>query len=366
MIRRLNPSETSYRNTGLYIYHLKKPNDLLTEIIDKVIQSRGHDVYVFLEICYRLVINQNLFDVICDMIDSDNHRDKIYIYMTAVKNNRADIIDLLAERKFNFNQLLCPQSELNEFMCPESELNELMWFDNACSYIPCVKENCDILAFAVSQNNHSMVIKLMYYGADINANDQPALMEACEYDNNIIFDYFLDLGISYKYLCRMFTQCCLKNNIVGMQKLSKNINVHDVLSVLNDSIGSYTVDVVKFLLDNDYISVTDGSLYLACTNLNYELADFLLNYGIKPSADTIKNILLNVDIKIIGLLTKYRVDMSMLKPYEKYTNTVNNLLECNIEPYALITYFLNVLEEFELSIQMKRSSDLIGIYSIGT
>lgn len=332
-LNNFNQHDFSYKNTGIYIYHNKNPHDYdLKNIIEKVINDNPISLTSmnFLDKCYEKIIENNLRNVLCDMIDSNYRDDKIVICITAIDKNCLDIIDLLADKNFDFNQLVLSNNFLNvvTLLLPDSN------------------SNYDILTFAVRRQKLTMIKKLISYGANPLANNQMALLETCKMNYDII-DCFLELDIPHNFLCQMFLKCCSENFIYGINKLlSLGVTINEVTTEINNSIGKYSVDVVKILVDNNYLINTNMPLHMACINSNDKLVDFFLDFGLKPNVNTIEHVFDKMDMKIINLFTKYCICLSALKPCIDYEKLTNDLLNNDIKPLVLITYLFKKLETY--------------------
>jgi hypothetical protein len=306
--------------TGLYQYHMENLANLkLKNIIDQV-KDRNRMCLTsiqFLTDCYKKIINNNMYEVIYDMLKSDYHYDKNIICLAAIYKRRTDIMDILKDNNFDFNQMVHPNHLLVE------------------AY------NYNFLSFAIRYSTLTIIKKLIECGADLMANNQLALKEICVQSKDEIFDYLLDLEIEYKYLCDIFIICCSENNTSRLQKiLLKGININHVSKILDCEIGGYNVKTVVFLLDNNYVinMNNDKILYDASIKSNYGMIDFLLKTGLKPDYKTIEYVYMKMDVKIIEIFIKYQIDLAQLKPINNNDHLINKILECGMDKYVLITY----------------------------
>ena len=306
-------------NTKLYKYHMQHPEfHTLTEIIT---EYKNESADNFLSACYTKILKIGMEYIIYGIVNEPNSDDEMVICIVAIYANRLDIIDFLLSKNFNLHQTISFNNRHYMF---------------------------DILTKAISYSNLSTVKYLVENGANPCKNNFCAFDAACLSKSEDVFDFFIDMDMSYQTLCLIFIQCCrlgngrCNNKNSKLKKIfNKGININDVTENIIESVGIFSVEIVIFFMDNGFdIYHSDKILYNACKATNHELVDFLLGNGLQTNADILGIIFDFMDIKMIEILIKHNINLSDVKPKIHY-DIGNQLESIGMTKDVLIDFLMN-------------------------
>jgi hypothetical protein len=321
-----------YTNTKIYKYHTLHPElSALEEIITDSLIRSNFSKNSFLRNCYTRIIDCGLELIIYDIMSEPHDNDELAICKVAIDKNKLNLLDFLLTKKFDLNQIISD--------------------DNIHHFL-----DYDILSYAVIINNLSIVKYLVENGADPLKNEGCALKKAYVSKTEDIFDYFINLDMSYQSLCGAFDCCC---NHIGRREnhdsdklkklINKGININDISEVISSHIVNFPIDMVKFLVDRGFNIDSARILARACAISNDEFVDFYLEQGLQINMDCLKIIFNTMNMDMINILIKHNINLSVLEQIKDHCDTTNKLEALGLDKDVLIGYLMNKINRNEYS-----------------
>jgi ankyrin repeat protein len=332
VIRPIAAYSYDYTNTKIYKYHEKHLElDLLTKNIDKMNNGSSVNVIRYLLTRYSEIMENGLEYILYDIINQPYDIEEQAIFLAAIDKNKIEIMDFLLSKNFDPNQLV-----------DGSQLG----FGYS-----------DFLTYATRTNNLFIVKYLVENGADPFKNRMNAFRVSLFHSD--IFNFFINLEISYQNLCAAFICVCInvrhnknKNIYFEIHKkiFDKGINISDIHDVIIKYIGTFPVDLVIFLMDNGLDIGSKNILASAVSVSNFELVDFLLQQGLQMDPGCLKIIFDNMRIEMVKVLIKHNINLSIVKPPKNHYDIATKLetlgMEKDIFIDFLIENFYHPIREF--------------------
>lgn len=310
-----------FENSKLMEYVTNNPdNTELNAIVKPDISTRYLSTYDY----YKKIIENNMIYVLNDIVDGSNSVDEIIIFKYAIENKRYDLLDILIDSGFDLNNYN-----------PLFFSTYLRGMDtNMCKYF--VSKGIDLqicCQYAYNTIGSTTLLPtddILCYILDFIT------------DKNILLNIFIIYHTqqSFGYLNYVF-------DFNTVKKIVETGVVFDTdFAKLLCYFGKYKPTEIQYLL-NSGLQLDNSLLGYAFRNLNTDLVDFLLDYGLVIDHNVIKRIFIDCEPSVIALLSKYNVDFEQINnEYEvKHRILINAYNDMGLSKDALIGILLDNFED---------------------
>jgi hypothetical protein len=323
---KLDQNMNSILHTVIYQYHIQHLENLqLSDIILRsVTYSHGIDV-IFMYHCYVFLMDNNILDILYETIGKSVNED-IIILLVAIDKSQIDVLNILISNGFNLNQLIFPTGKH--------------------IYFP--------LMHAIRVENLPMIKYLIEKGADPFQYDGIAFIKSC--DTYAIFEYFIELDVSNKYLSKLFYHIISHESFTNVKIrkiLERGFIIENIDQFIENYNGVFTVAMIEFLSEMGYTLNFDKlmNIQLGLTkNGRYRTYDsvlikFLLEHGTMPDSKVIQRSILTIDIWLIKLFLEHDIDFTIASEelsskkdkYRDLINKIKNNMDQDLLIVGLIT-----------------------------
>lgn len=272
--------------------------------------------------------------VIYDILNLPLGDDESFICMVAVDNNMTEILELLISKEFDFNYVFIRNNY------------ESLYCGSILDY--CIRKNkVSMFKFFVDYFvDHSVDNRVV----DIKKMSYDSIQKIYQTDNEELFDYYLNIISLTNDAHHILAKCCEYNSQYEKVKkvLKLGLNVTDNSEYLGFFIRDCSLEIIKLLIEHGLI-VNDDLLTISFLHNKLYLVEFLLNYGIAPTRETLMGIFKTMNIPIIKLLLNNNIDLSILPNYYKETHVefINQLESHGLDRDKLLHYFLQKIDHDE-------------------
>ena len=329
----------SFNHSQIYRFnqnnlHMAELTNIMEDVIDNTNFSHS------LCLCYDALIKNNMGEIISKIIDNcnidaDGH-EMVAICLAAIINEDINIINMLSEKKFNFD------IKFNTYI-------------NTClTYV-------NLIDYAIYHNKNTVAQYLLELGTNLvidltNQSNKLSFALSNLLDDKL-FDFILDSYPQYHQSLFIASICC--PNIRRMDKLltssSTNIdielptnNLHEYYNVARNIYKNLNLDIFK-LLTKYGLNVTQELLEKIFVNCDIILVDYIMSeYHFVPNNKLIDNVLSSLDMEKIKLFAKHNIDLSGIKIINSQIDLVSSLEKCNLDPKVFLTYILDYIDEHEV------------------
>ena len=307
-------------DSRLYAYHLEHDNDIfLNNTI--IIECNFDRTYInTLYYIYNRLVENNRTDILTDLAIGSNDNEEVIMCLTAITDNRTDIIDLLVANNFNLNRQIVDPNYVNSKLLEE--------IDNYT--------RGSIVAYAQYRGSIDMYRHLINLGADPLLFDTDTVYYSYYSEYNYT-NYLIELGIPphrlQSYLGAYLSYFCdhsikkhgSTNNFEDIQRLidygvKPDVYISkDIISVNNmlRAMTALPVDKFCYLCANGfYVAETNRPkfMYDVICAKNTDLLAYLMANGYDVGAKTLDRLLNQTchSIDTLKILLTIEMDYSTL------------------------------------------------------
>lgn len=317
-------------NTKIIKYFKKHPdNAILADIIFDShmecleLNMKNTSTFNFLIHCYKLLIKQNLDEIIYEIIDGSNSFDEEAIVLASIEMNQYDLLDIIFNKGFDTNKLI-NVSSVGHFYYHGDQL--------------------DALTHAVINENLEMCKYLISKGACPFANDNLSFIRSCSATNSEFFDYFMEFDVPMDCLKKIFYTCCCGADYDKMKRIvEKGFDLNLLDQNFFDRCYRHDFKFFQFILDNGFEIKSNTLLRSACLSENARLVEFCLDYGMKPNNDIVNIVIFRFNVNIIKLFIKYNVDFSSANSQNQHNSLIQELEDNGLDRDVLLNNVINKL-----------------------
>ena len=346
---------SSFQDSSLYQYY-NSVNYLtiLDDVIETILQNKikvansfgDKEIESAVKVqrlcqCYDILIKNNFDDLICDMLNTFNKYDQFAICLVAIINENMNIIQLLAQLNFNFNQ---KHIFFVRYDNPQQPTNEISFGHRV---------GCDsIFMYPVYYNKIDIIKYLLQNGIKMDKKTCVNFFNCINNRDISLFDDFYNLCQPLDSLDLLIVNISNNNHKIIERLLDMNtgLDVNMIkLSMTGDTNGfrcnGIKLDTLKILIN--YELVIDNELFqniFKTVYMDEKVIDFLMTeYSFVPDNELITESLQKIDITKIKLLIKHKVDLSNVtyadKP-DEYSEFVDSIKSCNLNVDILLATLL--------------------------
>uniref|UniRef100_A0A6G6AAL1 Ankyrin repeat-containing protein n=1 Tax=Borely moumouvirus TaxID=2712067 RepID=A0A6G6AAL1_9VIRU len=338
-----------FMETNIYKYYKNnKENKSLRKIIKKYKSSYISVSNNLSNIYSDLMSDTNMFEILIDLIKTNDIFENKYIYEAAVLSANYKILDELILNGLNLNMLFSSENYFDVF--DQSILVQIISeTDNI---------NIDIIKYLI--NN----------GVDPFLYNNIAIITGLANSNTEIFNFFKQYEIPIKDLEEAFIQYLYtvdiyksrkiyaKNNIIkpnDYNDLDSNIYERinyfldagcDINKIYQNEIEIFSRQNVNIIiyLENKQLQIDNQLINKTISNNNDVLTEYLLKQGFVPDKNTILNTVIFFKTEMLKLFIKYQIDVSVIEPnknknHQLISDLINSGLTCEKILDCVITGF---------------------------
>ena len=282
---------------------------------------------------YDAIIRQNMDDIVYEMMNVCDNREKIAICFAAIINDRSDIIEDLLADKFDFSAhfynlyFIC-----REIHCRFNFINYAIRYDRIKIVKYLLDSNID---FDILTDKYNQVAWCMY-----NLKEDSQIWDLVTYYYPKYHSQLLIIAINKGYHC-WINQLINSDHMDQIQYFFKPASSDCIGTKMKEMVcNKINIPTIKLLVDHGL--VIDQELYETIFNYgNTELIDYLMTeYHFIPSDQLIASVFYKINIQIIKLLIKHNIDLSSIQYVSKYDDFMEGLSNCNMDPKIFAKFMI--------------------------